>query len=137
MSRKGFFIVILNSGAKRSVIQNPLQPQPMRHTGWIFGRAMSERMRTKPVRWRETMSFPTTRIIQIRAGVSFINLQCVTPASEPESPASIEGFKIYSVLCNSSNYATLNQLCIQAHSSSLRCGGSLCKVQSDENMLVQ
>ena len=30
-----------------------------------------------------------------------------------------------------SNYATLNQFCIQAHSSSLRCGGSLCKVQSD------
>ncbi len=30
-----------------------------------------------------------------------------------------------------SNNATLNQLCIQAHSSSLRCGGSLCKVQSD------
>ena len=29
---------------------------------------------------------------------------------QPESPASIEGFKIYSVLCNSSNYATLNQV---------------------------
>jgi len=26
----------------------------------------------------------------------------------------------------------LNQLCIQAHSSSLRCGGSLCKVQHDK-----
>ena len=43
----------------------------MRHSGWIFGRAMRERMRTKPVRWRKTMSFPTARIIQIRAGVSY------------------------------------------------------------------
>ena len=33
--------------------------------------------------------------------------------------------------CNPSNNATLNQLCIQAHSSSLRCGGSFCKVQGD------
>ena len=40
----------------------------------------------------------------------------------------------YSTPFNSSNYATLNQLCIQAHSSSLRCGGSLCKVQSDKKM---
>ena len=31
---QGFYVVvILNSGAKRSVIQNPLQPLPMRHTG--------------------------------------------------------------------------------------------------------
>ena len=36
------------------------------------------------------------------------------------------------ILHNPSNYATLNQLCIQAHSSSLRCGGSLCKVQCDQ-----
>ena len=28
-----FFIVILNSGAKRNVIQNPLQPPLTRHTG--------------------------------------------------------------------------------------------------------
>ena len=35
------------------------------------------------------------------------------------------------ILHNLLNYATLNQLCIQAHTSSLRCGGSLCKVQSD------
>ena len=40
------------------------------HSGWIFGRAMCERMRTKPVRWRETMSFPTTRIIQMRPGIA-------------------------------------------------------------------
>ena len=38
-----FFIVILNSGAKRNVIQNPLQTPPMCHSGWIFGRAMRER----------------------------------------------------------------------------------------------
>ena len=40
------------------------------------------------------------------------------------------------VTCNSFNYATLNQLCIQAHSSSLRCGGSRCKVQSDKKKSV-
>ena len=34
VSRKGFvFIVILNSGVERNVIQNPLQVSPMRHTG--------------------------------------------------------------------------------------------------------
>ena len=31
--RAFFQCVILNSGAKRSVIQNPLHPLPMRHTG--------------------------------------------------------------------------------------------------------
>ena len=51
--------------------------------------AMRERKRTKPVKWWETMSFPTTRIIQIRAGVPSNLNQCVTPASEPESPVSI------------------------------------------------
>ena len=55
----------------------------------------------------------------------------VIPASEPESPTSLEGFKIYSVHYKVFNNATLNQLCIQAHTSSLRCGGSLCKVQDD------
>ena len=74
-----FQCVILNSGAERSVIQNPLQPPPMRHTGWIFGRAMCERMRTKPVRWRKTMSFPTTRIIQICAGTPYEFSIIVTP----------------------------------------------------------
>ena len=109
---QGFYFqcVILNSGAERSVIQNPLQPPPMRHTGWIFGRAMCERMRTKPVRWRKTMSFPTTRIIQICAGTPYEFSIIVTPASEPESPSSIEGFKIHSVLCNSPNYEFLNQV---------------------------
>ena len=29
---------------------------------------------------------------------------------DPVSPASLEGFKINSVLCNPSNYATLNQV---------------------------
>ena len=50
---------------------------------------------------------------------------------DPVSPASSEGFKLILPLINPLNYATLNQLCIQAHSSSLRCGGSLCKVQGD------
>ena len=50
---------------------------------------------------------------------------------DPVSPASSEGFKLILPLINPLNYATLNQFCIQAHSSSLRCGGSLCKVQSD------
>ena len=86
----------------------------LRHSGWIFGRAMRERMRTEPVRQRKTMSFPTARIIQIRAGGSCTGT-----------------IKNLSVLYNVFNCATLNQLCIQAHSSSLRCGGSLCKVQSD------
>ena len=54
-----------------------------------------ERQRTKPVRWRKTMSFPTTRIIQIRAGVPCFNRKCVTPASEPESPANTDGFKLF------------------------------------------
>ena len=54
---------------------------------------------------------------------------------DTESPASIEGFKLFCPLYPS-NYATLNQLCIQAHSSSLRCGGSLCKVQSDEKRVA-
>ena len=62
------------------------------------------------------------------------NRQCVTPAFEPESPTSLEGFKIYSVHYKVFNYATLNQLCIQAHTSSLRCGGSLCKVQDDKTL---
>ena len=115
--------------------------------------AMRERMRTKPVRWK-TMSFPTARIIQIRHGVPFTGTiknhsapcnpsiyatlnrvqsdkRSVIPGYDPESPASLEGFKIIQTLNKSSIYATLNQLCIQAHSSSLRCGGSLCKVQSD------
>ena len=82
----------------------------MRHSGWIFGRAMRERKRTKPVRWRETMSFPTTRIIQIRHRVPYINRQCVTPAYEPESPSSSEGVKTILTLCNLSNYATLNRV---------------------------
>ena len=58
-ARALFFFVILNSGAGRNVIQNPLQNQSMRHTGL-----------------------------------------------DPVSPASLEGFKINSVLCNPSNYAT-------------------------------
>ena len=112
MSRKGFiFVVILNSGAKRNVIQNPLHwgwtssPSPdWGRLGWGVSRkgffsslrleAMRERKRTKPVRWRKTMSFPTARIIQIRHGAPFINCQCVTPASEPESPTSSESFKL-------------------------------------------
>ena len=49
---------------------------------------------------------------------------------DTESHTSLKVF-IYFALHNSSNCATLNQLCIQAHSSSLRCGGSLCKVQGD------
>ena len=53
---------------------------------------------------------------------------------DPVSPASSEGFKLILLLINPLNYANLNQLCIQAHSSSLRCGGSLCKVQGN-NML--
>ena len=47
-----------------------------RHSAWLFGRAMVSE--SKPVRWK-TMSFPTTRIIQIRHGVPCINRQCVTP----------------------------------------------------------
>ena len=63
---QGFYVVvILNSRAKRSVIQNPLRPA----NASLRLEAMCERKRTKPVRWRETMSFPTTQIIQIRAGV--------------------------------------------------------------------
>ena len=96
---------------------------------------MRERMRTKPVRWRKTMSFPTSRIIQIRSGIlckfSIIVTPCLT-----RSPLRVQRVLNYSAPCNPSNYATLNQLCIQAHSSSLRCGGSLCKVQSDEKRVV-
>ena len=67
VSRKGG--CFCRHSEQRSMIQNPLQPLPKRHTGWIFGRAMRERMRTKPVRWRKTMSFPPARIIQIRTGI--------------------------------------------------------------------
>ena len=102
---QGILGVILNSGAGWSEIHTPLQTPPMRHSGWIFGRAMCERKRTKPVRWRETMSFPTTRIIQIRHGVPCFNRQCVTPASEPESHSSSEGVKSILTLFDPSNYA--------------------------------
>ena len=38
VSRKGFFLfVILNSGAMRNVIQNPLHPLPIRHSGLRAG----------------------------------------------------------------------------------------------------
>ena len=47
------------------------------HSGWIFGRAMSERKRTKPVRWRETMSFPIPRIIQDKDRKGWYNIQFV------------------------------------------------------------
>ena len=50
-------------------------------------------------------------------------------APHPSPPRAGEGAI---TLHNLFNYATLNQLCIQAHSSSLRCGGSLCKVQCDQ-----
>ena len=50
-------------------------------------------------------------------------------APHPNPPRAGEGAI---TLYNPSNYATLNQLCIQAHSSSLCCGGSLCKVQGDK-----
>ena len=47
------------------------------------------------------------------------DLFCCHSVLDTESLTSIEGFKIHSVFCNSSNHATLN------------------RVQSDENMLVQ
>ena len=50
--------------------------------------AMRERMRTKPVRWRETMSFPTARIIQFRHGVPCTNRQCVTPCFTKRTAAA-------------------------------------------------
>ena len=52
-----------------------------------------------------------------------------TTAPHPNPPRAGEGAI---TLYNPSNYATLNQLCIQAHSSSHCCGGSLCKVQGDK-----
>ena len=46
---QGFYVVvILNSGAKHSVIRNPLHPLPKRHTGWIFGRAMVSESEPSP-----------------------------------------------------------------------------------------
>ena len=78
MSRKGiFFVVILNSGAERNVIQNPLH-------------------------WGRVMLLPL--IGEGRDGECPARDFVVTPASEPESPASIEGFKLFRPLQS-------NQLC--------------------------
>ena len=68
---------------QRSMIQNPLQPLPMRHTGL-----------------------------------------------DPVSPANQKVVKLISPLTSVQTMPP-DQLCIQAHSSSLCCSSSLCKVQSD------
>ena len=71
-------------------------------------------------------SFAICPIMRFRVGARNDKEQV---APHPSPPRAGEGAI---TLHNLFNYATLNQLCIQAHSSSLRCGGSLCKVQGDK-----
>ena len=93
--RKGIFlVVILNSGAERSVIQNPL------HWGWTSSPSPTW---GRPG-WGASRKGFVLSSLRARHGVPYEFSIIVTPAHEPESPMNSEGFKLFRPLQS-------NQLC--------------------------